>query len=111
MDIEQRLSDAHTHRPDLDSDGALIRVRAVHRRRRRAQLGAGVVAAAGFIYFGLAALMRATLSKAVGAAAVGAFVAIIVSIMVEGSLWQVWRLAAMALAASGVALAHILEKR
>lgn len=71
----------------------------------------GVVAAAGFIYFGLAALLRATLSKAVGAAAVGAFVAIIVSIMVEGSLWQVWRLAAMALAASGVALAHMLEKR
>jgi len=71
----------------------------------------GVVAVAAFIWYGLAALLRARLSKAVGAAAVGAFVAILVSVMVEGSLWQVWRLAAMALAASGVALAHMLEKR
>ncbi|GJL91444.1 O-antigen ligase family protein [Hyphococcus sp.] len=71
----------------------------------------GVAALAAFVWFGLAALLRARLSKAVGAAAAGAFVAILVSIMVEGSLWQVWRLAAMALAASGVALAHMLEKR
>ncbi len=71
----------------------------------------GVAAMAAFVWFGLAALLRASLSRAVGAAIAGAFVAIIVSIMVEGSLWQVWRLAAMALAASGVALAHTLEKR
>ncbi|PQA88458.1 O-antigen ligase family protein [Hyphococcus luteus] len=71
----------------------------------------GVAATALFLYFCLAALLRAQLSKAVSAAAAGAFVAIIVSILVEGSLWQVWRLAAMALAASGVALAHSLEKR
>ena len=64
-----------------------------------------------FVWFGLAALLRARLSRAVGAAIAGAFVAILVSIMVEGSLWQVWRLAAMALAASGIALAHMLEKR
>lgn len=71
----------------------------------------GVAATAAFIGFGLASILRAKISKAVGAAAAGAFVAILVSIMVEGSLWQVWRLAAMALAASGVALAHMLEKR
>jgi O-antigen ligase len=71
----------------------------------------GVAAFAAFIWFGLAALLRAKLSKAVGAAAVGAFVAILVSVMVEGSLWQVWRLCAMALAASGAAIAHMLEKR
>lgn len=71
----------------------------------------GVLATAAFIWFGLAALLRARLSRAVGAAIAGAFVAILVSVLVEGSLWQVWRLAAMALAASGVALAHMLEKR
>ncbi len=71
----------------------------------------GVAAAALFLYFCVAALLRAQLSKAVSAAAAGAFVAIIVSVLVEGSLWQVWRLAAMALAASGVALAHSLEKK
>ena len=71
----------------------------------------GVAATAAFIWFGLTALLRAHLSRAVGAAIAGAFVAILISVMVEGSLWQVWRLAAMALAASGVALAHMLEKR
>lgn len=71
----------------------------------------GVAALACFIYCGMAALLRARLSKAVGAAIVGAFAAILISITVEGSFWQVWRLAAMGLAASGVALAHALEKR
>ena len=71
----------------------------------------GVFAMAAFLWFGLATLLRARLSRAVGAAIAGAFVAILISVMVEGSLWQVWRLAAMALAASGVALAHMLEKR
>ena len=72
---------------------------------------AGVAALALFIYFGFAALLRASLSKAVGAACVGAFAAILISVTVEGSFWQVWRLAAMALAASGIALTHSLEKR
>lgn len=49
MDIEQRLSEAHTPRPDLDSTDALSRVRTVHRRRRRAYLGAGVVSAAAIV--------------------------------------------------------------
>ncbi len=71
----------------------------------------GVAALALFIYFGMKMLLRVKLSKAVGAASVGAFAAVLVSITVEGSLWQVWRLAAMALAASGIALAHGLEKR
>jgi O-antigen ligase len=71
----------------------------------------GVAALALFIWFGLQALLKAKFSKAVGAACVGAFAAIMISVMVEGSMWQVWRLAAMALAASGVALAHTLEKR
>ncbi|MEZ5891928.1 MAG: O-antigen ligase family protein [Parvularculaceae bacterium] len=71
----------------------------------------GVVFTALFLYVGLRSLLRAQLSKAVGAAAAGAFVAILVSVMIEASIWQVWRLAAMALAAAGVALAHGLEKR
>lgn len=72
---------------------------------------AGVASLALFIYFGFQILVKSTLSKAVGAASVGAFAAIMVSVTVEGSMWQVWRLAAMALAASGVALAHALERR
>ncbi|MEO1135134.1 MAG: O-antigen ligase family protein [Pseudomonadota bacterium] len=71
----------------------------------------GVLAMSGFLFFGMRMLVRARLSRAVSAASVGAFAAILVSVMTEGSLWQVWRLAAMALAASGVALAHALEKR
>lgn len=71
----------------------------------------GIAAFALFIYFGMAALLRAKISKAVGAAIVGAFAAVLISITVEGSFWQVWRLAAMGLAASGIALAHALEKR
>ncbi|WDI32575.1 O-antigen ligase family protein [Hyphococcus flavus] len=71
----------------------------------------GVAALASFLFFGLKALLRARLSKAVSAAVAGAFIAILISINVEGSLWQVWRFAAMALAASGIALAHALEKR
>ena len=72
----------------------------------------GVAATALFLYFCLTSLTRAALSKTVSAAAAGAFVAAMAaSVMIEGSLWQVWRFAAMALAASGVALAHSLEKR
>lgn len=71
----------------------------------------GVAGVALFILSGMRALVAANLSKAVTAASVGAFVAILVSLMVEASLWQVWRLAAMGLAAAGVALAHGLEKR
>lgn len=71
----------------------------------------GVAAFGAFIYLGVKTLLAARLSKAVTAAAGGAFAAILVSLTVEASLWQVWRLAAMGLAASGVALAHALEKR
>ncbi|WP_411816637.1 O-antigen ligase family protein [Hyphococcus sp. DH-69] len=71
----------------------------------------GIAALTIFLYYGLITLLRANLSKAVSAASVGAFAAILVSVTVEGSLWQVWRMAAMALAASGVALLHSLEKR
>ena len=71
----------------------------------------GIAALLLFFYYGLKTLLRAGLSKAVSAAAVGAFAAILASVVVEGSLWQVWRMAAMALAASGVAFLHSLEKR
>lgn len=71
----------------------------------------GVLALSLFFYFGMKVMMRSSFSRTVGAASVGAFVAILISVLVEGSLWQVWRLAAMALAASGVALTHTLEKR
>jgi len=71
----------------------------------------GVAAMAAFFWCGLTALSRATLSKTVAAASIGAFAAILVSLSVEGSLWQVWRFAAMGLAAAGCALANSLEKR
>lgn len=67
---------------------------------------------AGVILFGLAifgaglALIRASMPAAVAAGAAGAIAAIFVSAMVEASLWQVWRLSAMGLAALGVALSY-----
>lgn len=71
----------------------------------------GVAAMAGFFYFGARVLTAAKLRAPIIAAAAGAFAAILVSVMVEGSLWQVWRLAAMALAAMGVALAQSLHEK
>ena len=68
--------------------------------------------AAGAMLFGLAifgaglALVRASLPAPVAAGAAGAIAAIFVSAMVEASLWQVWRLSAMGLAALGVALSY-----
>lgn len=68
--------------------------------------------AAGVVLFGLAlfgaglALIRASLPAAVAAGAAGAIGAILVSAMVEASLWQVWRLSAAGLAGLGVALSY-----
>ena len=70
----------------------------------------GVIFTAGFLIFGTAAYLKLDVPRAVNAAAIGAFAAIFVSIMIEGSLWQVWRLAAMALAGMGVGLAFSLHK-
>ena len=69
----------------------------------------GVAAFGGFLYWGAIAFARAKLEKAVIAAAAGAFAAILASTLVETSLWQVWRFAAMGLAAMGVGLAHSLH--
>lgn len=69
----------------------------------------GVLSFGGFLYWGAIAFSRANLEKPVIAAAAGAFAAIIVSTLVETSLWQVWRFAAMGLAAMGVGLAHSLH--
>ena len=70
----------------------------------------GVLALGAFIYYGGEVFRRANLPTPVIAASVGAVAAIVVSIMVEGSLWQVWRLAAMALAGMGIALAYSLHQ-
>ncbi len=69
----------------------------------------GVAAFAGFLYWGAVAFARADLQKPVIAAAAGAFAAVLASTLVETSLWQVWRFAAMGLAAMGVGLAHSLH--
>lgn len=69
----------------------------------------GVLAFGGFLYWGAAAFARAGLEKAVIAAAAGAFAAVLASTLIETSLWQVWRFAAMGLAAMGVGLAHSLH--
>ncbi len=71
----------------------------------------GVLAFAGFLYFGARVLVRAALEKTVFAAAAGAFAAILTSTLVETSLWQVWRFAAMGLAGVGVGLVHSMEVR
>ena len=68
--------------------------------------------AAGLGLFGIAifggglALIRASLPAAVAAGAAGAIGAVLVSVLVEASLWQVWRLSAAGLAALGVALSY-----
>ncbi len=69
----------------------------------------GVLAFGGFLYWGASAFARAGLEKPVIAAAAGAFAAILASTLVETSLWQVWRFAAMGLAAMGVGLAYSLH--
>jgi len=71
----------------------------------------GVMAMGVFFYCGMRVLQRAQLPAAVAAALAGAVAAIAVSIMVEGSLWQVWRLAAMALAGMGLALSYSLNQK
>jgi len=70
----------------------------------------GVLTMAAAIYFSMRALLRAALPTVVITGIIGAVAAIAVSLMVEGSIWQVWRLAAMALAAMGVALSYSLYR-
>ncbi|MHA7873591.1 MAG: hypothetical protein ACX939_14680, partial [Hyphococcus sp.] len=70
----------------------------------------GVISLALFIYFGGLTLRRASLPVPVLAACIGAAAAVAVSMLVEGSLWQVWRIAAMALAGMGIALSYSLHK-
>ncbi len=69
----------------------------------------GVLAFGGFLYWGARAFVAAELQKPVIAAAAGAFAAVLASTLVETSLWQVWRFAAMGLAAMGIGLAHSLH--
>ncbi|NNL90170.1 MAG: O-antigen ligase family protein [Marinicaulis sp.] len=70
----------------------------------------GVLSLALFLFFGGRAFAAKDLPTPVVAAMSGAVTAILVSIMIEGSLWQVWRLAAMSLAGMGVALAYMLHE-
>ena len=70
----------------------------------------GVLAVSLFIYFGWRAIAAKDIPTPVVAALSGAIMAVLVSIMVEGSIWQVWRLAAMALASMGIALAYMLHE-
>lgn len=70
----------------------------------------GVLSMAAFIFCGLRALTQVNPRNGVAVAVSGALGAIAVSMFVEGSLWQVWRLAAMALAAMGAALVYSLYR-
>lgn len=70
----------------------------------------GVISFTAFIYCGMKVLQRADLHRVIVAALAGIIAAIGVSMAIEGSLWQVWRIAAMALAGMGAALAHSLLK-
>ncbi len=71
----------------------------------------GVVSLAAIFLFGVqAALKFVHVGGALSAAAMaGAAAAICVSFQVEASLWQVWRLAAIALAVFGVALSYFIN--
>ena len=66
----------------------------------------GVMFLTAAIFFGLHALRDAGLPRATMVGVAGAAGCILSSFLVEGSLWQVWRLAAIALAAMGAALAR-----
>ena len=70
----------------------------------------GVLSMAAFVFYGMRALTQAKVRNGVAVAVCGALAAIAVSMFVEGSLWQVWRLAAMALAAMGAALVYALYR-
>jgi len=70
----------------------------------------GVLSFTAFIYCGMKVLRNANPPSAILAAIVGVIAAIALSMTVEGSLWQVWRLAAMALAGMGAALAYSLQR-
>lgn len=70
----------------------------------------GVLSLAAFIYYGMRALQKAAPPTAITVSIVGAVAAILVTMLVEGSMWQVWRLAAMALAGMGAALAYSLNR-
>ncbi|MEQ8936819.1 MAG: O-antigen ligase family protein [Amphiplicatus sp.] len=65
----------------------------------------GVLLFAAFVYNGARALIRAELSHAEKAAVAATAAAMLVSALVEMSVWQVWRLAAPALAGLFIALA------
>ncbi len=70
----------------------------------------GVIAIAAFIFFGLRILRQVSLPPVITAGLIGALAAIMVSMLIEGSIWQVWRHAAIALAAMGVALSYSLYR-
>ncbi len=70
----------------------------------------GVASFALFIYCGMRLLRRANLSPNVVAAIVGAVVAFLATMMVDGSLWQVWRFASIALAAMGAGLGYSIGR-
>ena len=70
----------------------------------------GVFAIAAFVFFGLRILRELFLPPAILTGMMGALAAIMVSLLVEGSIWQVWRHAAIALAAMGVALSYSLYR-
>jgi len=69
----------------------------------------GVVSFAVFLYCGARILCRADITRMTAAAIVGAVIAFFATILVDGSLWQVWRFASIALAAMGAALGVSLQ--
>lgn len=70
----------------------------------------GVVFAAIAGAAALAALWKTSLDRATGAALCAVLAASFISVMLEASLWQVWRLAVFALAAFGCAVSYSINK-
>lgn len=70
----------------------------------------GVILVGLFIFAGFHLLAKHVTAPLVAAGLLGALGAIYVSLMVESSLWQVWRFAAIALAGMGVALSYSINQ-
>ena len=71
----------------------------------------GALLMGGFVFVSVGMLERNIKTPIVAAGLMGAFGAVFVSLMLESSIWQVWRLAAIALAGMGVALSYSIDRK
>lgn len=76
------------------------------------ELGLPGVAALGTVFYcGGKAVLRTPLPRPVAAGIAGAAAAVLISAVIEASLWQVWRISAIALAAFGASLSYFVYQK